>query len=90
LSMVHYYFRDMKVDSYTAEMISKGEEISDIKESLASTADYNGIIYFGSSLDEIQAIAAERYQTELINFSRPDWPEQWAYFRLHQKPIVTR
>jgi hypothetical protein len=87
LSMVHYYFRDMKVDSYTAEMFSKSEEIADIKGSLAGTTEYNGIIYFGSSINEIQSIAAERYQTELINFSRPDWPEQWAYFRLQPKPL---
>lgn len=87
LSMIHYYFRDMKADSYTAEMVSKSEEMADIKRSLANATDYNGIIYFGSSMSEIQAIAAERYQTELINFSRPDWPEQWAFFRLHPKTI---
>ena len=42
LSMLHYYFRDMKVDSYTAEMVSKNQEIADITENIARNEDYAG------------------------------------------------
>jgi hypothetical protein len=85
LSMLHYYFRDMKVDSYTPEMVSKNQEIADITENIARDEDYDGVIYFGNSVEEIQAIVSGKYKAERVNFSRPDWQEQWVYFRLRPK-----
>jgi hypothetical protein len=86
LSMLHYYFRTMSVDSYPDEMYLKNEEIAEVKEYLTTTTDYNGMIYAGNFLEEIKAIVSEKYQNNQVVFSRPDWPEQWVYFRLYPKP----
>jgi uncharacterized protein (DUF4213/DUF364 family) len=75
----------MKVDSYTAEMVSKNQEIADITENIARNEDYDGVIYFGNSVEEVQTIVYGKYKAERVNFSRPDWQEQWVYFRLRPK-----
>jgi hypothetical protein len=85
LSLIHYYFRGMTADSYIYESASKEQQITDIKASLTMHADYNGIIYTGKSVREVEAVIAEHYACEPVVFTRPDWDEEWVYFRLRQK-----
>jgi hypothetical protein len=85
LSLVHYYFRRIKADSYTSEDYSRVESIADIRTALTRNSDYDGIIYNGNSAEEVEAVIAERYDYDPVNISRADWAEQWVYFRLKPK-----
>jgi len=85
LSLVHYYFRDIKADKYTPEEVAKDVAIAEIKTSVTANNDYDGIIYYGTSAREVEAIIAERYACEPVVFTSSDWPEEWVYFRLQPK-----
>jgi hypothetical protein len=85
LSLVHYYFRNITADSYTPEEYSKPETIAEIRTALIKNNDYDGVVYYGNSAEEIRAVIVERYACEPVSFSRPDWAEQWVYFRLLPK-----
>jgi hypothetical protein len=85
LSLVHYYFRTMTADSYVPETYSKDGQMSDLRTSLTARGDYDGVVYFGNYAGEVEALIAEHYACEPVEFTRPDWAEQWVYFRLKQK-----
>ena len=90
LSLVHYYFRAMTADSYIPETFSKEGQMSDLRTSLTEHGDYNGVIYFGNHAGEVEALIAERYACEPVEFTRPDWEEQWVYYRLYPKTSAFR
>jgi hypothetical protein len=89
LSLVHYYFRDMMTDSYTAEEFSKPEMIADIRTALTKSGGFNGVVYSGNDAEGIKALIAERYTCQPVYLTRQDWAEEWVYFRLQPKPKDT-
>lgn len=82
LSMLHYYFTDMTVDSYTAGISFREQEIREIRESLAGVQDYDGVVYYGINGREVETAVSEFYRNEPVMFTRPGCVEQGMYFRL--------
>jgi hypothetical protein len=85
LSLVHYYFRAMTADSYVSETYSKDGQMSDLRAGLTARSDYDGVVYFGNHAGDVEALIAEYYACEPVEFTRQDWNEQWVYFRLQPK-----
>jgi hypothetical protein len=89
LSLVHYYFRNIKADSYTSEEYGKDEALADIARGVNANDDYDGIVYYGKNVREVETVIADRYNCEPVVLTRPDWDEEWVYFRLKPKTTGT-
>ncbi|NLP02400.1 MAG: hypothetical protein GX089_07895 [Fibrobacter sp.] len=89
IPIIRHYYPSIKVDSFTAEIYSHDEGLADVKRSIESGPEYDGMIFHGQYLSQYLEIIDDRYYFDPVSFGSENGVESWTYLRLKPRKNET-